>query len=209
MKRSAALLLILLNLISTGFALSPQENQYVNELNYKRNKIEILVKKRLVNENTGYSKTDFYTTTYTQEAYSSTWGYGSTLSNQRSEVKEIEDWIIVKGGIKTLSDNEFLSLVEDYKLAAEIKEKENNKDKMRFIGNVISLGGIGYMLLSAGTDNSSYSVTTGGIITAVGFLLSAFNSPQKHYIDPDMAQEKDDAYNIKLKQALGLPITFE
>jgi len=65
------------------------------------------------------------------------------------------------------------------------------------------------MLMAAGTGNSSASISAGGVVTAIGFLISAFNSSQKHYLNPDYAQEEADNYNINLKKELNLPINFE
>lgn len=201
-------LICLVFLISPCIAENNQETLYANQLNYNRNKLEILVKKSFINERTGYSSTNYSATTYTQESYSTTWGYGNTMSNERSEVKEVSDWIIVKGGIRNLSDSEFLQTIEKNNEAIKIENVEEQKGKTRNIGTLLSLSGLGYMLIASTNSTSSSSIMSGGVIAAIGFIITAFNSSPKHYLTPDYVQEEIDNYNITLKKNLGLPFNL-
>ena len=139
-----------------------------------------------------------------QQTFTSVVGRSDTLSSSKAEAKEVSDWIIVKGGVRNLSDIEFLQVVGDREELEKYRGIEEQKDKMRFIGNTVSISGIIYMLLASSTSNSS-AVLSGGIATAFGFFINAFNSSPKHYIQPDYAQEKIDQYNFKLKKSLNLP----
>ena len=168
----------------------------------------MMVKTRLVSETNTYSSTDWTSTTYSLEAYSQTWGSASTNAGTRSETKEITVWKVVKGGVRQLSDSEFLDTVGRHEESAKIAAQEDIKSKYRLGGLITSLAGVGYMLIASGQDNNSSSVTTGGIITAIGFLISAFNQSPWHYITSDYAQELIDNYNINLKKKLNLPINF-
>lgn len=208
MKKLLIILCALCFLSANILAETTQEDQYVRELNYRRNKLEVLVKKRFVSELSGYSSTDFTATTYTLEAYSQTWGYGSTATTSRAETKEISDWIIVKGGIRELSDAEFLDITGRHEEAAKIHAQEDSRGRFRVAGTLISIAGVGYMLVASGQNQPSSSITAGGIVTAIGFIFSAFNAPQRHYLTPDYAQEEIDNYNISLKKKLDLPLDF-
>lgn len=207
-KITAAVFFCLIVFSSTSKALTESEKQYLNEMEYKRSRLEILVKKRFVSERNNYSNTDFYSTTYTQESYSQTWGNANTYSGERAETKEISNWVIVKGGLRELSDSEFLETIGNQKEAETIRAKEETKSQYRMYGNITSLLGIGYMLLSSANNNSSQSVAVGGLVTVIGFFVSAFNSPQRHYLQPDYVQQEADNYNTNLKIKLGLPITY-
>ena len=191
------------------------DDLYVAQLNYKRSKIDIMAKKRYVNENYGYSSTDYYSTTYSVEAstrpkssYSNTWGNSTTISDNKAQVREIDEWFIVRGGMRNLSDSDFLDIVGQHNEAQEVRGQENARNNWKTGGTILSIGGILYMIAVAQGSNASAQVTVGGLVTVIGFIISAFNSPATHYITPDYAQELADSYNLNLKKQLNLPVTY-
>jgi len=201
-------MIFLLFFSSAVIAETAQEEQYVNQLNYRRNKLEILIKTRFVSESNIYTSTDYSATTYTFESYSQTYGTSQTSGGTHSETKEITFWKIMKGGIRELTDADFLDTVGKHDEAANIRSQENTKSNFRLAGTILSVTGIGYMLWASGQDQGSAAITSGGIATAIGFLISAFNYSPRHYITSDYAQELIDNYNVSLKKKLGLPINF-
>jgi len=185
------------------------EEGYINQLTYHRNKLELVIKKRMVDERRSYSYTDIDFTTYTWEAYTFTTGDIATQSLARAEAKEITEWYIYKGALRQLSDLEFLALVGDQAEYDRVKEIEGQKGRMRNIGN-ISIGvGLLAMIGGAAFSADTAIISGGAFATALGFIISALNLPPKHYIQPDYAQEKIDEYNIALKKKLDLPLDFE
>jgi len=184
------------------------EQQYRNQLEYRRDKLELVTKKRLVDEKRSYSNTDINTTSYSWEAYTFSDTDISTSNLQRSEVKEINEWYVVKGGVKTLSDLEFAKLVDDRRTAQKILEKEKQRSKNQFFGNVMIGVGLVGMIGSAALSAGQAPITISALVTTGGFFISAFNQPPEHYIQPDYAQKKIDEYNISLKKKLELPLDF-
>ena len=185
------------------------EQEYINQLTYHRNKLELVIKKRVVDERRSYSYTDIDFTTYTWEAYTFTTGDIATQSLARAEAKEITEWYIYKGALRQLSDLEFLALVGDQLEYDRVKEIEEQKGNMRNIGN-ISIGvGLLAMIGGAAFSADTAIISGGAFATALGFIISALSLPPKHYIQPDYAQEKIDEYNITLKKKLNLPLDFE
>lgn len=185
------------------------DQEYINRLEYRREKLEIIVKHRTVDVKKAYSSTDIYSTTYTYESYSQTYGNISTSSMAQAEAKEISDWYIYKGGIRELSDLEFLALVGDNTRLANIRETDEAKSRMRLIGNIAIGTGVVAMIGGASLSASQQIITGGALLTAAGFFLNAFNSSPHHYIQPDYAQALVDQYNISLKRKLNLPLTYD
>lgn len=200
--------LLLISFSGLIIAETSKDDLYINQLNYHRNKLELLVKTRTISETSNYSSTDWTSTTYTLEAYSQTYGSAATSSGSRAETREITVWKVIKGGVRQLSDAEFLDIVGKHGEAENIRKQEDSANKYRLGGMATSLAGLGYMLLASGQSNNSTAITTGGVVTAIGFLISAFNQSPWHYITSDYAQELMDDYNINLKKKLGLPINF-
>jgi len=187
--------------------ISTTEQEYLNRLEYRRSRLEIIIKKRLVDEKRSYSQTDTSSTTYSLEAYSQTYGTSATSNLQRSEAREIEDWYIYKGGISELSDLDFLNLIGDKEKARQIKRLEWEKAGLRDIGTIALVAGMGGMLVGAMIDGGNRTVIGIGAVTSLfGFFLNIFNAPPAHYIKPDYAQEQIDLYNFQLKKALQLPL---
>ena len=208
-KKLASLVLVLLFSALPLFAEDIQGQEYVNKLNYRRNRLQIVTKQRLVDIRRSYSSTDISTTTYSYEAFTQTYGNVSTQALSQAEAKEIREWYILKGDIRELSDLEFLELVGDQDQLARVRNLDNSKSNMRLIGN-ISIGlGLATMIGGAAFSAGQSVIMGGALVTTAGFFISAFNIPPQHYIAPDYAQEKIDEHNINLKKRLDLPLQYE
>lgn len=209
LKKIIIAALVIPILSSVLFAQEPSDQEYINKLNYRRNKLEIVTKQRMIDIRRSYSSTDINTSTYTYEAYSQTYGNISTQSLSQAEAKEVTEWYILKGGLRELSDLEFLELVGDRSELDRARDLDNRKAGMRLIGNAAI--GLGALAMVAGAGFSAgQQVITGGALTMVtGFFITAFNLSPRHYIQTDYAQEKIDEYNIALKKKLNLPLTYE
>jgi len=188
---------------------SPADQAYINLLFYKHNKLELVTKKRLIDEKRNYSNTDINSTTLSWEAYSNTSTNISTNSYSRSEVKEVNDWFIYMGGINELNDWDFLQLLGEQQELARITVLEDGKARMRTIGNVFIGGGVLAMLGAVALSSGSSLATGGALGMTAGFFLSAFNLTPAHYIRPEYAQAKIDQYNIALKRKLNLPLNLD
>lgn len=185
------------------------EQEYINKLAYRRNRLSLTIKTKTIGEKRTYTVTDITSTTYSIEAYTQTYGSIATTGLQRVEEKEITDWFIYKGGVRELNDLEFLELVGDRQEYLRVKQIDEQKAKMRLLGN-ISIGlGLATMLGGAAFSSGQNVITGGAIVTTIGFFISAFNLAPHHYLQPDYAQEKIDEYNISLKKKYNLPLTFE
>ncbi|MFC1637464.1 hypothetical protein ACFL1W_00435 [Candidatus Margulisiibacteriota bacterium] len=208
LKRSLILALICLLLPWAAFAEETADQEYVNRLTYQREKLELVTKRREVDERSSYSYTDIDSYTYTYEAFAHTSTDISTQRYDRAEKKEITEWYIYKGGIRELSDSEFLALVGDTARLDRILEMEAQKGKMRGLGNIFIGTGL-LVMIGGGASSAGSAVITGGALTmTTGFFISAFNLSPAHYIQPDYAQEKIDEHNIALKKKLGLPLNY-
>lgn len=194
---------------SVLYAQQQADQEYINKLAYRRDKLNLIVKSRQVQENRSYSTTDISSYTYSYEAYSQTYGNIATSALQRSEAKEISDWYVYKGGIRELSDTEFLELVGDRAEAARVRDQDERKAGMRLIGNIAIGAGAVTMIAGAGFSAGQPVITGGALTMVTGFFVSAFNLSPHHYIQPDYAQEKIDGYNVALKKKLNLPLTYE
>ncbi|MGB9613247.1 MAG: hypothetical protein ACPL4K_03610, partial [Candidatus Margulisiibacteriota bacterium] len=113
-----------------------QDQEYINKLTYRRNKLEIITKKRTIEEERYYTTTDIDTTTYTIESFTYTRGQIATERLRRFEPKEWTEWLILKGGVRALSDLEFLQLVGAQAEYNRVLALETNKAKWRLIGNI-------------------------------------------------------------------------
>jgi len=185
------------------------DQTYLSQISYKNNKLTLVTKKRLVDEKRSYSYTDVDTTSYSYEAYTQSSTDIATQSLNRSEVKEINEWYIYKGGLRQLSDLEFLTLIDDKAELEQVTGLEAKSADARNFGNILIGSGVIVMIGGAGLSASS-SIITGGALTMVaGFFVNAFNHSPDHYLQPDYAQQKIDEYNIALKYKLGLSINFE
>ena len=209
LKKLTLLFLIILVWVPPLVAEELSEQEYRSQLAYRRNKLELITKKRLIDEKRSYSYTDIDFTTHTWEAYTFTTGDIATQSMARAEAKEITEWYIYKGRLRELSDLEFLALVGDQAKLARVKNIDDQKGRMRTVGN-ISIGvGMATMLGGAAFSADTPVISAGAFTTAIGFIISALSAPPRHYIQPDYAQEKIDEYNISLKKRLDLPLEFE
>jgi len=209
LKKVLAVSLTISLLAPTLFAQEISEEEYRNQLAYRRDKLTLVTKKRFIDEKRSYSYTDIDTISYTWEAYTYSDTDIRTQSLARAEAKEVTEWYIYKGGLRELSDMEFLALVGDTAMLEQVRMAEDQKAGMRNIGN-ISIG-LGFLtMVGAAAFSGGQAVVTGGaVLMATGFLISAFNLSPQHYITPDYAQEKIDDYNIALKKKLNLPLSFE
>jgi len=209
MKKIIALALLSFILISASLAELSADQEYVNKLEYQHNKLELVTKKRQIDEKRGYSYTDINTTSYSFEAYSQSYTDISTQSLQRAETKEISEWHILKGGVRELSDLEFLNLINDHLYLAQVKIQEDQKARLRNIGNLSIGTGILVMLAGAAASAGQSVIVTGAVTTTIGFFLDAFNQSPDHYIPADYALNKIDEYNLALKKKLDLPLNYQ
>jgi hypothetical protein len=168
----------------------------------------LVTKKRQIDETRQYSYTDIETYTFSYEAYTQSSTDISTQALSRREAREISEWYIYKGGVRELSDIEFLEMVGENALLAKILKEEDQKSGMRNIGNILIGTGLITMIGGAATSAGSATVSGGAIGMTIGFFLNAFNRSPDHYIKPDFALEKIDEYNIRLKKSLGLPLDY-
>lgn len=202
-------ILIFLSLAAPLLAQTPNEEQYLNKLAYRRDKLEIQVKHRTIDVSYGYATTDRWETTFTNEAYTYKWGTDDTRTGSERETKEVSDWIILKGGLKELNDYEFLKTIGNQEEALKIKKIEDGKSHWRNIGNIMGLSGLIVMIAGSGSDDRTTYISAGAAVALVGVLVNAFNMSPQHYIPVDYAQREIDLYNVKLKKDLGLPIDYE
>jgi hypothetical protein len=191
------------------FADEISDQAYINQLNYRHNKLELTTKTRVIDESRSYSSTDISSTTQSYEAFSQTYGNIETSSLQRTEQKEVTEWYIYKGGVERISDLEFLKLIDDRARLDQARQKQKERDSWRLLGNVSIGAGIITMLGGAAVSAGQTVVTGGAIVTTLGFFVSAFNMEPHHYIKQGYALNKIDEYNIKLKKKLNLPLDFE
>lgn len=191
---------------------TPQSDQdYMNKLYYRHNKLEIVAKKRLIDEKQRYNYTDIesFTYPYTSTYYPSTSTTITSQTTSRFETKEINEWYIYMGGISELSDFEFLKLVGDDRELQRITELENQKAGMRAFGNLgIGLGVLA-MVGGAAVSASQGVITGGAVALTLGFFINSFNTSPSHYISSVYAVSKIDEYNLALKKKLNLPLSYE
>ena len=204
-----ALILILLAIAPSLPAQDISEEEYRSRLAYQREKLELLTKKRFIAERRKTTTTDIDFVTYTWEAYTFTEGDIETETVARAEKREITEWYIRKGGLRELSDFEFLALVKDEETLSRILEIENQKSGMRKIGNLAIGAGLLAMIGGAAFSAEKVVISSGAVATTIGFFISAFNQTPAHYIQPDYAMEKIDEYNINLKKELNLPLDYD
>ncbi|MFA4905992.1 MAG: hypothetical protein WC645_05765 [Candidatus Margulisiibacteriota bacterium] len=215
MKRLIIVLLLTSLLDPLSFAQpapTPQSDQdYMNKLYYRHNKLEIVAKKRLIDEKQRYNYTDIesFTYPYTSTYYPSTSTTITSQTTSRFETKEINEWYIYMGGISELSDFEFLKLVGDDRELQRITELENQKAGMRAFGNLgIGLGVLA-MVGGAAVSASQGVITGGAVALTLGFFINSFNTSPSHYISSVYAVSKIDEYNLALKKKLNLPLSYE
>jgi len=210
-KKYLCLLLALLILAPLAIAQqdTAADQDYINKLFYKHNRLELVTRRRLIDEKRSYSYTDIDSTTFSIEAYSDTSTRISTDTLHRSEVKEVHEWYVYLGGISELNDFDFLKLVGDDRELARITALENGLATWRNLGNICIGGGVLTMLVGAAASSGTGVITAGALTMTGGFFLAAFNLSPAHYIRPEYAQGKIDEYNIALKRKLNLPLTYE
>lgn len=200
---------LLLFLFCANYALAISDSDYEKRLEYRRKKIEIMVKTNTVGETSAYTDFNAWSSTISPEAgYSYNYTSGQSRSGVSSTVKEVSNWVIIRGGVRELSDTEFLSIVGDTDDAARVQATVDERDKWAMIGNVTGVIGICIAVAGSAAGETS-TITAGAVVSILGFVLSSFNYQPKHYIAADYALELTDNYNIKLKKDLGLPIDFE
>ena len=185
------------------------ETDYEKKLEYRRNKIVILVKNRTVGETSAYSTNDTWGWTTSPEAgYSQTYTTGTTKSGSTVTLREVTDWMIIRGGVRELSDIDFLWLTGNDAKAKEVQNTIDEREKWKWIGTITGLVGLG-IAISGGSSSSVGTITAGSLVSLIGFTIGSFNFPQKHYIAADYALEESDKYNIRTKKELGIPVDFE
>lgn len=205
MKRLICIAILLFFSGNLAFA----QTDYEKKLEYKRKKIDILVKTFLKGETSAYTTTDTWGTTISPEAgYSYTYTYGTTRRGETILLKEVSDWVIIRGGVRELSDVELLKITGNKEEAKETQAVIDERAKWMTIGTIGGILGIG-VAIAGSSDGNTGTITAGSAISLLGFIISSLNLPQKHYIAADYALEETDLYNIRLKKELGLPIDFE
>jgi hypothetical protein len=205
MKRLIALIVLLFFCSTIAFA----QTDYEKKLEYKRKKLDILVKTYLKGEASAYTASDSWSTTISPEAgYSYTYTYGTTRTDKSILFKEVSDWLIIRGGVRQLSDVEFLKITGNHGMAKEVQSEIDERGKWVMIGTIGGLLGI-VVAVGGSSDGNTSTITIGSAISLIGFLISSMNLPKKHYIAADYALEESDLYNIRIKKELSLPIDFE
>lgn len=206
MKRIVAS--VILVLFASNLALA-EVTDYEKKLQYRREKIAILVKTHTIGETSGYSTTDTWGTTISPEAgYSYTYSSGTTRTNTQMMLREVSDWVIIRGGIREMSDVEFLTVTGNRDEAAAVQARMDERSKWNIIGVITGIGGLIVALVGSNNADTG-TITAGSAVSLIGFFISSLNFPRKHYIAADYALEAADKYNIGIKKELGLPIDFE
>lgn len=211
-KKLLISLLLVSLLVPSLFAaeLNPADQAYVNQLNYRHNKLELTTQTRTVNVSSSYSSTDITASNYNYNRNYQESNANITTSTQNSaEQKELTDWYIYKGGVDQISDLEFLKLVGDQAMFNTVDNKADSLRLWRRAGYITIGTGLVAMIGGAALQASQPVIIGGALVTTVGFFISAFSAPPAHYIKSSYALNKIDEYNIKLKQQLGLPLSFE
>jgi len=206
MKRfTAALLLVLL----TSNVVLAEVTDYEKKLEYKRKKIMILVKTRTIGETNAYSNTDSWSNTISPEAgYSTTYTSARSTSGSTFGMREISDWVVIRGGVREMNDVDLLEVTGHHAEARDIEAKIDDRDRWRTIGTIAGITGL--IVAIAGTSApSSGPIVAGAVVSIVGFAISSFNYSPKHFIAADYALELTDKYNVQLKKDLGIPVDFE
>lgn len=208
MKKLAWLILFVLVLQSVALSAS----DYEKKLEYRRKKLTVMVRSAYVGESSGYtsSDTDVFNITNTSEGFS--YGNASTTgsSTRRTVYRQVSDWVIIKGGIRELTDLEFLEIVGDNDRADEIQRTMDDKGRYLVWGIGCGILGIGSVIAAgAATPADPALMTVGSVLLLGGIVLSYISSSPYHYLTADYVQEKSDDYNIKLKKSLSLPIETE
>jgi hypothetical protein len=185
------------------------ETDYEKKLEYRRKKIQIMIKTAMKGETTAYADTDTWSSTISPEAgYSYTYSTGSTRSGSTVMVNEVTNWVAIRGGVRELSDVELLEIAGNREEAREVQAKIDERGMWNVIGATVGLLGLGVAIAGSSSGDSG-TIVAGSIVSLIGFIASSFNMPKKHYIAADYALELTDKYNIKLKKDLGLPVEFE
>ena len=188
------------------------QTDYEKKLEYRRKKMEVLVRTAYVGETSGYTSLNAsdYSWTSTPEGYS----YGSSqiygTNSGRSTTRPVSDWVMVKGGIRELSDIEFIEIIGDREKADQIQKTMDEKNRMGMWALGCGILGVASVVGAGGfTPVNSSQMAIGTALILGGIFLGYLYAPQRHYITADYAQEGADNYNIKLKKALGLPVETE
>ncbi|MCX5751572.1 MAG: hypothetical protein NT099_07910 [Candidatus Saganbacteria bacterium] len=209
-KKISVAILVFFLFNTFAFAESSTDKLYLSKQTYQHSKLELVTKKRLVRERENYSNTDITTTTYSVEAsYSRSYTNIATANLARDEDKEITNWYLYKGGVRELSDLDFVQIIGDPVEFNRIMNLESQKANWRMLGGVTLGIGIATMIGGAALGANQSIISGGALATVAGFFISAFNFSPAHYIQPDYAMEKVDEYNLNLKKKLGLPVDYE
>lgn len=172
------------------------DNLYAQKLEYKNKKIEVLIKSSLISESSSVGSGTAW------GGYSSVSGIGWGTS--QSSLKEVSDWIIVKGGLEKLSEVGFLETVNDEK-AATVKNDLSNEYLAYNLYGWLAIGGFALAVVQGG------SPVAGTIICLYGWgsAYTSYKAWDGHHITPTYAAEKADNYNLKVKKELKLPVDYE
>jgi hypothetical protein len=206
----SAILVSLLAPALLAAELNPADQAYVNQLTYRHNKLELTTKTRTVNVSSSYSSTDINATNYRFDQNYRESNANITTSTQNSSGQvELTEWYIYKGGVDQLSDLQFLRLIGDQAMFNSVDNKVDAQRTWLKTGYITTGIGLVAMIGGAALSAGQPVILGGALVTTAGFFISAFSARPAHYIQSSYALNKIDEYNIKLKQQLGLPLSFE
>ena len=213
MIKKALVSILLVSLLAPSLLaaeLNPADQAYVNQLNYRHNKLELTTQTRTINVNSSYSSTDINQTNYNfNRNYQESNANITTSTVNQAEQKELTEWYVYKGGVDQLSDLQFLKLVGDQAMFNAVDAKVDDRRNWQRTGYITTGVGLAAMIGGAALSAGQPTILGGALVTTVGFFISAFSARPTHYIQSSYALNKIDEYNIKLKQQLGLPLSFE
>lgn len=206
-----AVSLFLLFIIALQSAAYTQTN-YEKRLEFRRKKITIVERTAFVKETTGYVFSNTSSLVNSERPRGRSFGSSATFgtTDRQTSMRQVFDWVIVRGGIAELSDIEFLDIIGDTNKADRVQSTIDDKNRMMFWALGCEVVGIAAIIGAASvTPVNSTQTAVGSALMLGGMLMGYFYGPERHYISPDQAQEGADNYNIKLKRSLGLPIETE
>lgn len=179
---------------------------------FKNKKLDVILSRGMTTTTKGYS--DIF------PGYYSYWGFSNSVSTS----VETNDWKIIQGGVKEISEREFASLVENKALTETIDLQIKQENKRTVIASLIALPCV-IVATCVLTDmvgskpwmhkddpvHPNYETVAAAISIPVGTIayLIAMKKPYSgHYTTVDNAAKDAQGYNRKLKEKLGLPENY-
>jgi len=213
MRKTIITVFILMFVASASFTEELSRSEYERKLEYKRKKIEVVIQSHMVGRKSGYMDVDTTEFRYTTTTEGYSYGNSSTTGSRGETIsfEKVSDWMIVKGGIRELSDLEFLEITDNTEKAEWVRMRVDDKRFWSNWGTGTFLVGLLTVIAGATVNPTNTSlISAGSLMTVGGFLINALlGSNPRHYIHPDFAQEEADRYNIRIKRSLSIPIEYE